>query len=58
MILDILIMGLQRSSDFAGPANLNNEFMSFQDIETETRHPLRLYCRYIDRLFTVFRFSE
>ena len=32
--------------------------MSFKDLETETRHPIRLYCRYIDRLYMVFRFSE
>ena len=35
-----------------------SEFMSFPDAETETRHPVRLYCRYIDRVYMVLRFSE
>ena len=42
----------------AGPSSLPNEFMSFQDQTTETRHPVRLYCRYIDRFYTVFKFTE
>lgn len=31
--------------------------MSFQDVATETSHPVRLYCRYIDKMFILFRFS-
>lgn len=58
MILDLLMLGLQRSSELAGPASMPNEFMSFQDQETETRHPIRLYCRYIDRFFMVLKFTE
>ena len=58
MILDLLMLGLQRSSELAGPSSLPNEFMSFTDQETETRHPVRLYCRYIDRFYTIFRFTE
>jgi pre-mRNA-processing factor 8 len=56
LILDILILGLQRASELAGPPSAPNEFMSFKDVETETRHPIRLYCRYIDKLYIVFRF--
>lgn len=58
LILDLLVLGLQRASELAGPSNDPNDFMSFKDVETETRHPIRLYCRYIDRLYLVFRFSE
>ena len=54
----MLILGLQRASELAGPPSSPNEFMSFKDVETETRHPIRLYCRYVDRLYLVFRFSE
>lgn len=54
----MLILGLQRASELAGPPSAPNEFMSFKDVETETRHPIRLYCRYIDKLYIVFRFSE
>ena len=32
--------------------------MSFKDIETETRSPIRLYNRYIDRIYILFRFTE
>jgi pre-mRNA-processing factor 8 len=58
LILDLLLLGLQRASELAGPPSLPNEFMSFADEEVETRHPVRLYCRYIDRLFIVLRFTE
>ena len=58
LILDVLILGLQRASELAGPPSSPNEFMSFKDIETETRHPIRLYCRYIDKLYILFRFNE
>ena len=54
----MLILGLQRASELAGPPQSPNEFMSFKDVETEARHPIRLYCRYIDKLYLVFRFSE
>lgn len=58
LILDLLILGLVRAMDLAGPATAPNEFMSFKDVDTETRHPLRLYNRYIDKLYIVFRFNE
>jgi pre-mRNA-processing factor 8 len=32
--------------------------MSFTDVETETRHPIRMYMRYIDKVYIVFRFEE
>jgi pre-mRNA-processing factor 8 len=58
LILDLLILGLVRAAELAGPANEPNEFMSFKDVDTETRHPIRLYNRYIDKLYIVFRFNE
>jgi pre-mRNA-processing factor 8 len=58
LVLDLLILGLQRASELAGPVHNPNEFMSFQDLETETRHPVRLYCRYIDKIYMIFRFDE
>jgi pre-mRNA-processing factor 8 len=58
LILDVLILGLQRASELAGPTTAPNEFMTFKDVDSETRHPIRLYCRYIDRLYLVFRFTE
>lgn len=58
MILDLLVLGLQRASEIAGPVQQPNEFMSFTDVETETRHPIRMYMRYIDKVYIVFRFEE
>jgi pre-mRNA-processing factor 8 len=58
LVLDLLVLGLQRATELAGPVGAPNEFMSFTDVETETRHPIRLYCRYIDRIYVVFRFME
>ena len=52
-----MILGQQRASEMAGDPNNPNEFMTFKDIETETKHPIRLYCRYIDKVYIFFRFT-
>ena len=57
LILDLMILGQQRASELAGDPNNPNEFMAFKDIETETKHPIRLYCRYIDKVYIFFRFT-
>ena len=57
LVLDLLLLGLTRASEIAGPANMPNEFISYRDVETETRHPIRLYSRYIDRVHVLFRFT-
>ncbi len=43
LVLDLLMLGLTRSSELAGPYNMPNEFLTFRDVRTETRHPIRLY---------------
>jgi pre-mRNA-processing factor 8 len=58
LVLDILVLGLPRALDLAGPSSQPNDFMTFKDVETEVRHPIRLYCRYIDRLFILFKLSD
>lgn len=58
LILDLLVLGLTRATELAGPPNLPNDFLTFTDVETETRHPIRLFCRYIDRFWVVFRFEK
>ncbi|RQX75833.1 pre-mRNA processing splicing factor PRP8, partial [Toxoplasma gondii CAST] len=58
LILDLLVLGLTRATELAGPPNLPNDFLTFTDVETETRHPIRLFCRYIDRFWIVFRFEK
>ena len=57
LILDLLVLGLSRASEMAGPPQLPNDFLSYPDVRTETSHPIRFYSRYIDRLHIFFRFS-
>lgn len=58
MVLDLLLLGLTRASEIAGPPQFPNEYLSFKETQTETRHPIRLYTRYIDKLYILFRFDK
>ncbi|KAK4639795.1 pre-mRNA-splicing factor 8 [Podospora bellae-mahoneyi] len=57
LILDLLLLGPQRASEIAGPPQSPNDFLQFQDRDTETRHPIRLYTRYIDKIWVFLRFT-
>ncbi|OWB80202.1 hypothetical protein B5S32_g4460 [[Candida] boidinii] len=57
LVLDLLILGLERASELAGAPNMPNEFMEFDSIETQTKSPIRLYSRYIDKIHIFFRFE-
>jgi pre-mRNA-processing factor 8 len=57
LVLDLLLLGPQRASEIAGPPQSPNDFLQFRDRETETRHPIRLYSRYIDKIWIFLRFS-
>jgi len=57
LVLDLLILGLQRASEMAGPPQMPNGFLQYRDQATETRHPIRFYSRYVDRLHILFKFS-
>jgi len=57
MVLDLLLLGLKRASEMAGPAQMPNDFLCFPDVRTETSHPIRLYSRYVDRVHIFFRFT-
>ncbi|BAE60072.1 NUC071 domain-containing protein [Aspergillus flavus] len=57
LMIDLLLLGLQRASEMAGPPQSPNDFLQFRDRATETRHPIRLYTRYVDRIWVFFRFS-
>ena len=41
---------LKLSSDILVPMQIPNEFLSFRDTKTESRHPIRLYSRYINKV--------
>ncbi|KAL4980325.1 NUC071 domain-containing protein [Aspergillus desertorum] len=57
LMIDLLLLGLQRASEMAGPPQSPNDFLQFRDRATETRHPIRLYTRYIDKIWVFFRFT-
>lgn len=57
LVLDLLLLGPQRASEIAGPPQGPNDFLQFRDEETETRHPIRLYTRYIDKIWVFLRFT-
>ncbi|PWN94126.1 putative PRP8-U5 snRNP protein, pre-mRNA splicing factor [Acaromyces ingoldii] len=57
LVLDLLILGLERASELAGPPQMPNGFCQFKDTATETKHPIRLYCRFVDRIHIMFRFT-
>ena len=58
LVLDLLLLGLNRATDIAGPPNIPNEFGNFESEEVEKRHPIRLFSRYVDRVFILFRFDN
>lgn len=57
LVLDLLVLGLQRASEMAGPPQMPNDFLTFQDTTIEISHPIRLYCRYVDKIHIFFRFT-
>src|SRR6267154_3412402 len=58
LVLDLLIVGLQRASKMAGPPQMPNNFLQYCDLApTEICHPIRLYSRYVDHLLILFRFT-
>lgn len=58
LVLDLLILGLDRADELAGPSNSPNEFLQFKSQEHELSSPIRLYSRYIDKIHIFFRFDE
>ena len=56
-VLDLLVLGLTRASELAGPPQVPNEYLTFRDVETEKKHPIRLYTRIVDKLYIVMRFD-
>jgi pre-mRNA-processing factor 8 len=52
------LIGVQRAKDLAGSFESPNDFMKFESEEVMNRHPLKAYCRYIDKFYAVFKFSR
>ncbi|KAI7787857.1 pre-mrna processing splicing factor 8 [Diaporthe eres] len=57
LVLDLLLLGPQRATEIAGPPQKPNDFLQFSDRETETKHPIRLYTRYVDKIWMFLRFT-
>merc|ERR1719233_2032664 len=58
LVLDLLVLRLIRASEIAGLPESPNDWLDFPNTATETKHPIRLYCRYIDRIFILYRFTR
>ena len=58
LVLDLLVLGLTRASEIAGPPQRPNEYLTFADAETEVSHPIRLYTRYFDKVYMLLRFDN
>ncbi|KAJ6244791.1 intein-containing pre-mRNA-processing-splicing factor 8 precursor [Anaeramoeba flamelloides] len=58
LIIDLLILGLNRATELAGPPQLPNDFLTFPNEKVETKHPIRMYMRYIDKVLMLFKFDE
>lgn len=58
LVLDLLILGLDRATELAGPSGQPNEFLQFKSLDDEVASPIRLYSRYIDKIHIFFRFEE
>eukprot|EP01040_Poterioochromonas_malhamensis_P001445 gene1445-1533_t len=57
LILDLLLLGLTRASEIAGAPELPNPYLTFRSVDVEVRHPIRLYSRYIDKIYIVLKFD-
>jgi pre-mRNA-processing factor 8 len=57
LVIDLLVLGLTRASELAGPPAVPNDYLTFRDSATETGHPIRLYTRYIDKVYMLLRFE-
>lgn len=65
LALDLLLLGLERARDLAGPPTRSINYLGIyrsgdtdKDDEIETNHPLRIYCRYIDKIYMVYKFTS
>lgn len=57
LILDLLLLGLTRGSELAGPPKNPQAHLQHRDIRTETCHPIRLYQRSVTKIHMMFKFT-
>ena len=57
LVLDLLLLGLTRAAELAGPPATPNEFLAHRDAATEVRHPIRLYSRHVTKVHMLLKLS-
>lgn len=57
LVVDLLVLGLERATELAGPPLLPNSFLQMQE-NSDSGNPIRLYTRYLDKIYIYFRFEE
>ena len=58
LLLDLLLLGLPRAEELAGPLSGPHDFFSFGGNQyLETKHPIRGYVRILDKVYVLLRFS-
>lgn len=57
LVLDLLLLGLTRASAMSGPPEVPNDFLCYKNTTVETAHPIRLYMRYIDKVYMLLKFD-
>ncbi|RNC30693.1 putative U5 snRNA-associated splicing factor, partial [Trypanosoma cruzi] len=59
LVVDVLLLGTQRSQEIAGPARRPNPFMTFmRDPLLATSHPIRGYCRYKNEVYVLLKYTK
>jgi len=58
LLIDLLILGLRRANEMAGPPTMPHDFLEFRNIGEQIAHPIRMYCRYVDKIYMVVRFDN
>ena len=57
LVLDLLVLGLGRASELAGPPSQPNDLMQFPSLALQTAHPIRGYLRYLDKIYILLHFQ-
>ncbi|KAG7195924.1 pre-mRNA-splicing factor 8 [Scheffersomyces spartinae] len=57
LMVDLLVLGLDRANELAGSPQMPNSFLQFKDSQTEVGNPIRLYSRNVDKIHIFFRFT-
>ena len=50
LMLDLLLLGLRRASELAGPPEQPSDFLTFPSLAVEESHPIRIYVRYLEKV--------